>query len=242
MKRIFLFGLLCGIIYQSGLSQQKDSSGNRILFQGLVMDAETLSPIGNSQIMINRAFSSVSDNNGTFAFYVNRNDTVVFKSLGYKSTILYISDTLAGREFMAGVYMKSDTVSIGEVMIIPRVSNLKSDIMNSKSKTPANFDNAKYNVAIGAYQGRTTTSQGGSNDPDYNYSVIREKQKINAFGKGQLTSDQIFGANALLLIPAAIYYLKEGAPAKPAPMKSDLTKDELDKLQKRYFETVNQRK
>jgi hypothetical protein len=137
--------------------------------------------------------------------------------------------------------MKSDTVSIGEVMIIPRVSNLKSDIMNSKSKTPANFDNAKYNVAIGAYQGRTTTSHGSSNDPDYNYSVIREKQKINAYGKGQLTSDQIFGANALLLIPAAILYLSN-PPEKPAPMKSDLTKAELDKLQKSYFETRIQRK
>jgi hypothetical protein len=201
----------------------------------------TLSPVGNSQIMINRAFSSVSDNNGTFAFYVNRSDTVVFKSLGYKSTILYISDTLSGREFIAGIYMKSDTVSIGEVMIIPRVTNLKSDIMNARSKAPANFDNAKYNVAIGAYQGRTTTSQGSSNDPAYNYSVIREKQKINAYGKGGLTSDQIFGANALLLIPATILYLK-GMPEKPGPLKSDLTEHELDMLQKRYFETLRQRK
>ena len=240
MKRLFLFVLLCNIFY-SGFSQQKESSGNKILFQGLVMDATTLSPVGNSQIMINRAFSSVSDNNGTFAFYVNRSDTVVFKSLGYKSTILYISDTLSGREFIAGIYMKSDTVSIGEVMIIPRVTNLKSDIMNSRSKTPANFDNARYNVAISAYQGRTTTSQGTSNDPAYSYSVLSQKQRINAYGKGQIPSDQIFGANALLLIPAAILYLK-GMPEKPGPLKSDLTEHELDMLQKRYFETLKQRK
>jgi len=205
------------------------------------MDAATLSPVVNSQIMINRTFSSVSDNNGTFAFYVNRSDTVVFKSLGYKSTILYISDTLSGREFIAGIYMKSDTVSIGEVLIIPRVTNLKSDIMNARSKTPANFDNARYNVAISAYQGRTTTSQGNSNDPAYSYSMLSQKQKINAYGKGQIPSDQIFGANALLLIPAAILYLK-GMPEKPGPLKSDLTDNELDMLQKRYFETLRQRK
>ena len=240
MKRLFLFVLLCNIFY-SGFSQQKESSGNKILFQGLVMDAATLSPVGNSQIMINSAFSSVTDNNGTFAFYVNRSDTVVFKSLGYKSTILYISDTLSGREFIAGIYLKSDTVSIGEVIIIPRVTNLKSDIMNSRSKTPANFDNARYNVAISAYQGRTTTSQGTSNDPAYSYSVLSQKQRINAYGKGQIPSDQIFGANALLLIPAAILYLK-GMPEKPGPLKSDLTEHELDMLQKRYFETLKQRK
>jgi hypothetical protein len=241
MRRIFLFALLCSTTFHSGFSQQKDVSGNRILFQGLVMDASTLSPISNSQILINRAFTSVSDKNGTFAFYVNRNDTVIFKSLGYKSTILFISDTLSGREFMAGIYMKSDTVSIGEVIIIPRVSNLKSDIMNSRSKTPANFDNAKYNVAISAYQGRTTTGQGTSNDPAYSYSVLSQKQRINAYGKGQIPSDQIFGANALLLIPAAILYFR-GLPEKPSQMNSDLTKDELDMLQKRYFETLKQRK
>jgi hypothetical protein len=240
MKRIFLFLLLCRIGISPVFCQQ-DVSGNRILFQGLVMDAATLSPISNSQIMINRIFTSVSDKNGTFAFYVNRNDTVVFKSLGYKSTTLFISDTLSGREFMAGIYMKIDTLSIGEVIIIPRVSNLKSDIMNARSKTPANFDNAKYNVAIGGYQGRTTTSQGSSNDPAYNYSIIREKQKIAAYGKGQLNSDQIFGANALLLIPAAILYLR-GLPEKPGPMKPDLTKDDLDLLQKKYFETLQQHK
>jgi len=113
--------------------------------------------------------------------------------------------------------------------------------MNSRSKTPANFDNARYNVAISAYQGRTTTSQGTSNDPAYSYSMLSQKQKINAYGKGQIPSDQIFGANALLLIPAAILFLK-GMPEKPGPLKSDLTEHELDMLQKRYFETLKQRK
>lgn len=241
MKHLILIVLLCNIYLYSGFSQQKEISGNRILFQGLVMDAATLSPVVNSQILINRTFSSVSDNNGTFAFYVNKRDTVVFKSLGYKPTILYISDTLSGREFIAGIYMKSDTVSIGEVLIIPRVTNLKSDIMNSRSKTPATFDNARYNVAISAYQGRTTTSQGSSNDPAYSYSMLSQKQKINAYGKGQIPSDQIFGANALLLIPAAILFLK-GMPEKPGPLKSDLSDHELDMLQKRYFETLKPRK
>jgi hypothetical protein len=237
MKRIFLFVLLWIIIFHSGFSQQKVNPENRILLQGLVMDATTLSPIGNSQILVNRAFSSVSEKNGTFAFYVYKNDTVVFKSLGYKSTILYIGDTLSGSEFMAGIFMKSDTVSIGEVLIIPRISNLKSDIMNSRSKTPANFDNARYNVAISAYQGRTSTSNGTYNDPAYSYSVLSQKQKINAYGKGQIPSDQIFGANALLLIPAAILYLK-GLPEKPGPMEPDLTDEELGMLQKRYLDSI----
>ena len=188
------------------------------------MDATTLSPIANSQIMINRVFSSVSGNDGTFAFYVNRNDTVVFKSLGYKSTILYVSDTLTGREFIAGIYMNSDTLSIGEVVIIPRFTNLKSEILNARSKTPATLDNARYNVAISAYQGRNSQNKLG--DPAYNYALLSQKQKINAFEKGGIPSDQILGINPLLLIPAA-YLLLHGLPEKPAPLNSQLTDQEV---------------
>jgi hypothetical protein len=179
MKRIFFVILSICIVIQSGLSQEKENAGIRILFYGLVMDASTLSPLANSQIIINRAFSSVSGNDGTFAFYVNRNDTVVFKSLGYKSTILYVSDTLTGREFNAGIYMNSDTLSIGEVVIVPRLTNLKSEILNARSKTPATMENARYNVAVSAYQGRNSQNRLG--DPATNYELLRQKQKVDAY-------------------------------------------------------------
>ena len=73
------------------------------------------SPIPNSQIIMNRRSVSISGNDGTFVFYVNINDTVVFQSLGYKSVTMVISDTLKGKEFVAGIYLNSDTLSIGEV-------------------------------------------------------------------------------------------------------------------------------
>lgn len=238
MKRVFFLILSICFIIQSGLSQEKENAGIRILFHGLVMDASTLSPIANSQIMINRDSFSVSDNNGKFAFYVNRNDTVVFKSLGYKSTIMYVSDTLAGREFLAGIYMNSDTLSIGEVVIVPRFINLKSEILNSRSKTPATMENARYNVAVSAYQGRNSQRKLG--DPATNYELLRQKQKVDAFEKGGIPSDKIAGISPLLLIPAA-YLLIHGVPEKPAPLKPQLTDREVEQIQKKYLETLKRR-
>jgi hypothetical protein len=200
------------------------------------MDAKTLSPIANSQIMINRAFSSVSGNDGTFAFYVNRNDTVVFKSLGYKSTILYISDTLTGREFIAGIYMNSDTLSIGEVVIVPRFTNLKSEILNARTKTPAIMENARYNVAISAYQGRNSQNKLG--DPAANYELLRQKQKVDAYERGGIPSDKMVGISPLLLIPAA-YLLIHGLPEKPAPLTPQLNNQEVDQIHKKYLEMLN---
>jgi hypothetical protein len=239
MKRIFLFIFSVFIIISSGFGQGKENPVIRILFHGLVMDASSLSPIANSQIIINRIFSSISGEDGTFAFYVNRNDTVVFKSLGYKSTILYVSDTLTDREFIAGIYMNRDTLSIGEVVIVPRYTNLKSEILNARSKTPPIMENARYNVAVSAYQGRISQNKLG--DPINNYELLRQKQKVDAFERGGIPSDKMVGISPLLLIPAA-YLLIHGLPEKPAPLKQQLTDQEVDQIHIKYMEILKQRK
>lgn len=238
-KRIFLFIIFSFYIIQSCLCQEKENAGVRILFRGIIMDTKTLYPISNSQIFINRSFSSVSNTDGTFTFTVNRNDSILFKHLGYKSVLLSVSDTLAGNDFVTGIYMNSDTLAIGEVVIVPKFINLKSEIMNAPSKIPSTMDNARYNVAISAYQGRTT--QGRLGDPSANYDLLRQRQKVDAYEKGGIPSDKMVGISPLLLIPAA-YLLIHGLPEKPAPMQEKLTEQELNQIHKKYLESLNQQK
>lgn len=236
MKRIVLIVSLVFILFPSGLSQLKENEDIKILFRGLVLDASTYSPISNSQIMINSALLSISGKDGSFAFYVNRNDTVIFRSLGYKQQMMLVSDTLLGREFIAGIYMNSDTISIGEVIIVPGYTNLKSDILNAKSKMPANIENARYNVAVSAYQGKTSRSVLGN--PADNYAVISQKQKVDAFEKGGIPSDHIVGFNPLIFLPAA-YLLMHGLPETAAPMNPQLSEEEVKQVHKKYLETIN---
>jgi hypothetical protein len=240
MRKIILLILASYLFFIPAFGQVIDNAGNHILFQGLVMDAGNFSTISGTQIAINRKFSAVSNKDGAFAFYVNRNDTVVFNSLGYSPSKMIISDTLEGREFVAGIYMKSDTLTIGEVIIVPRFSNLKSEILNGKSKAPSTLDNAKYNVAVSAYQGRNSVSQLG--DPASNYDQVRRTQKISAFEKGGIRpSDQFITLNALSLIPAA-YLLIKGKPEMPDSYKPDLSPYELEMIQKKYLEAVKKHK
>jgi hypothetical protein len=230
---LFIFNVCFGQV------QVKEETNARIVFHGMVMDASTLAPISNSQILINSNFSSVSNIDGTFFFYVNKKDTVIFKHLGYKKTSLFISDTLKGLEFVAGVYMQSDTLLISEVVIVPRFTNLKFEIMKGSKRVPSIFENARYNVAVSAYQGRTT--QGKLGDPSSNYEYLHQKQRIAAYEKGQLSSDQIAGFNPLLLLPAT-YLLLHGPPEKPAPFGQKLTEEEIKEIQKIYLESLRQQK
>jgi hypothetical protein len=239
MRDRILHIILSLFIFNACFGQVKEETDARIIFHGMVMDASTLAPISNSQILINSNFSSVSNIDGAFSFYVNRKDTVLFKHLGYKQTSLFVSDTLKGLEFVAGVYMQSDTLMIGEVVIVPRFTNLKFKIMKAPKRVPATFENARYNVAVSAYQGRTT--QGKLGDPSSNYEYLHQKQRIAAYEKGQLPSDQIAGFNPLLLLPAA-YLLLHGPPEKPAPFGQKLTEEELNQIQKIYLESLNQKK
>ena len=238
MKRIVALLFSVFFIIHSGFCQQDSKTGVRIFFQGIVMDESSFIPIANSQIVINRSFSAVSGNDGTFAFFVNRNDTIVFKKLGYKATTMHVNDTLTGQEFVTGVFMSTDTLMIGEVVIVPRFTNLKSEILNSPSKVPATFDNAKYNVAVSAYQGQKSTGKLGN--PADNYAYLHQKRKIDAYEKGGIPSDQIAGISPLLLLPAA-YLLLHPLPDQADAAKPHLTDEEVKQLQKKYLETTRQR-
>lgn len=239
MKKIW-FILFIILTYSSvGFSQVEKTLNSRIIFSGIIRDAETLTPLPNSQIRINRSFVTASDENGTFALRVNRRDTVVFTLLGYQPASFYVSDTLTGREFMAGIYMKTDTLSIGEVIIMPRMQNLKYDILKAPPAPSPEMENAKYNMAVSSYQGRIAISQLG--DPASNYAVIHQKQLINASEKGTIPSDRIVGLSPFMLVGAA-YLLINGLPEKPESFKPNLTKEELDQINNKYLETLVKKK
>jgi hypothetical protein len=233
---IIIFPLL--IIFHSGYSQVINKESTKIMFHGLVMDAKTQIPLANSQISINRLFSSISGNDGRFAFYVSRNDTVIFTRLGYKPTILLVSDTLTGKEYVAGIFMHSDTVSIGEVIIVPRLANLRTELMNSRPEISPEMENARFNLEVSAYQGRITQNKLG--DPASNYELLRQKQRINAYEKGGIPSDRIVGISPFLLVPAA-YLLIHGLPEKPAPLQPQLTDQEVRQIYEKYIKTLKKK-
>ena len=238
MKKIFILLIALFILSSPDHCQKLSGPQGFILFHGLVMDAATMAPLPNSQIIINRSYISVSDRDGKFTFYVNRSDTVVFTMMGYKTTQFLISDTLTGSEYNAGIYMNADTLSIGEVIIVPRLRNLKSEILNARKEPNITQEYAKYNLELSAYQGRMGQNKLG--DPVTNYEVIRQRQREDAYSKGQIPSDRIIGLSPFLLLPAA-YLLINGLPERPPAMQPQLNDQEINQIHQKYLETLKQK-
>jgi hypothetical protein len=226
---IFLF-VFSSLHFCSG--QKKTTTDASILFRGVVIDASTLVRLGNSWIVINRSGSATSTEDGTFSFYAYKNDTIIFSLLGYKPVSLIVSDTLSGKEFLTGVYLETDTMQIGEVIIVPKVPNLKAELMNPTITVDPQLENARTNLANASYAARTNPAKLGN--PDANYEFLRQKQKQDAYEKGSIPSDKIVGLSPLLLIPAA-YLLIHGLPEKPPPPKPQISSKELNELQKIFL-------
>jgi hypothetical protein len=238
IRRLLLIFLIAIIFLYNCFSQVQGKKPGPILFHGVVMDATTQSRLAGSEILINRSRFASSSEDGTFSFYAFKRDTIVFSLLGYKSSLLIISDTLSGKDFLTGVYLETDTMYIGEVIILPRISTLKGELMHPKITVDPRLENAVANINTASYVGRTTPAKLG--DPAANYDYLRQKSKIEAYEKGGIPSDRILGLNPLILIPAA-YLLLHGRPEAPPPPKPHITSKEMDELRKTYIESLRKK-
>jgi hypothetical protein len=233
-KNGFLIILIFIISAQFCYSQQRFQGLKPILFRGVVMDAVSQERLIGSDILVNRKISSVSAEDGTFSFYAYKKDTVKFRMLGYKATTLIVNDSLSANEFLTGVYLETDTTLLGEVIIVPRIANLKAEMISPKMKNDPQLENAISNITTASYVGRTTQTKLG--DPIANYNYLKQRRKMDAFEKGGIPSDKILGLSPFLIIPAA-YLLIHGVDETPPPPKAQISSKDMDELRKKYLES-----
>ena len=212
-------------------------AGRLILLQGMVMSAVDELPLPNAHYYINNRFEGSTDGDGKFALYIYRGDTLKFSFVGY-GNLIYHTDSLKGASYVAGLFMDSDTVMIGEVVVFPRLGDLKSEFMASSSSTSPEMINATRNLRLSVYQGITTSPALG--DPGTNYNLIMNRHRLEAYEKGGITSDRMLGINFISLIPASIYLLSKGFPEKPAPPLPVLSDSDLEKIRETYRKKIRE--
>ena len=68
---------------------------------------------------INRHTGTTSNGQGIFSFIVTPSDSILFRSVGYKNTLVTIPDTIKTGHYPRDVYMLNDTIHLAEVKIFP---------------------------------------------------------------------------------------------------------------------------
>ncbi len=210
----------------------QDQKEKLILLHGAVIDAGNQKALANVHYLVNGSVGGVSNAEGKFSLFLTLNDTVRFSYLGYSSFDLVLSDTLLGNSYIAAIFLESDTLNVGEVIVIPRLGDLRSEFRTLQSPVSQEYINAQNNITTAVHQGLTNSATLG--DPQTNFELLRRKQVVTASEMGGIPSEQMFNFNAISLLPAVIYLMSNGLPEKSAPPEPHISPREMEKMIELY--------
>ena len=200
-----------------------------IIFHGVIFDAGTRQPLPDAHYIVRGRTAGATDSRGMFSLYARWYDTITFTCIGYREYSISGHDTLRAKEYTAGIYLTGDTTMIPAVVVIPRLGNIRAEIMAERPSPNQEMINASNNLRMAVYQGLTTQPELG--DPATNYEILRQKQRMEAYEKGQIPSGQLVGLSPFTLIPL-IYMLVAGPPEDPDPPAPYISARDMERLRR----------
>lgn len=220
------------MLHMPALMAQKEASDDFILLHGIVMDARTSETLSNVHFILSQSNGNITDGKGEFSLFLKQTDTIRFTHLGYQDFIFTPGDTLKeGNIYTAGIFMQSDTLAVGEVIVIPRIPDLRASILTGSPELSQEERNARNNIAVSVYQGLNSVER--LDNPSANYNMLKRKQVLDAYGKGAIPSDMMIGINFLSL-PAVIIKLFKPAPRPPDPPRPLVKQKDVEKMKEIY--------
>ena len=108
---IFIFSLLA---FKSSWAQ----SEKKIKLSGIVLEADSIKAVPYTNVQVNHTKRGVISNaNGLFSIEINLNDTLVFSSVGFKTTFFIARDSLNGTSYSIIQKMPRDTILLNPVEV-----------------------------------------------------------------------------------------------------------------------------
>lgn len=230
--KYFMIMIFPGLSLSSVFSQVKPDKPVRLT--GFVIDKETRESLVNSHYIINNRRGGVVDANGRFAFLGAVNDTIVFSYVGYKDVVVIVSDTLPRNDYLLGIFMPRDTILLDEVVILPRLGSLKSEITALSTTKDIEQVNAVNNLTMAAYTGISRNIEWS--DPEAQYKYVSNQIKMRAMEQGMVPSDEIVAINLAAGIPFLIMYYLRGGPKAPDRPEVVLSQPEMERMMRAFEE------
>ena len=132
---------------------------------------------------------TTSNERGLFSFIAVPSDSILFRAVGYKNTLVVIPDTLKSAHYPRDVYMLGDTLRISEIKIFPwktydefKVAFLRLELKEDDEKR------AEKNIAIIKAQ----LNMDFEPDADLSYRYAMQQQYDKLYYAGQYPSIPIF--------------------------------------------------
>ena len=108
---LFIFSLFATYTF----GQEK----NLIQFSGVIRNLK-YEPVENVHIInLRKGTGTTSNFKGMFSFIVHPGDSILFRAIAYKNSLVIIPDSLTEPHYPRDVYLLNDTIQLAEVKIFP---------------------------------------------------------------------------------------------------------------------------
>lgn len=131
---------------------------------------------------------AASDHRGIFSIISLPGDTIFFSAIGYKSTILTVPPSITGNHFITDVILVTDTIMIGEVLVLPwkTYSEFKRAVVENKPVDPL-MENMEYNLALVEQQ--IWSDMRATPGEAYRYTM--QQMSDNLYTRGQMPANNL---------------------------------------------------
>lgn len=131
---------------------------------------------------------AASDHRGIFSIISLPGDTIFFSAIGYKSTILTVPPSITGNHFITDVILVTDTIMIGEVLVLPwkTYSEFKRAVIENKPVDPL-MENMEYNLALVEQQ--IWSDMRATPGEAYRYTM--QQMSDNLYTRGQMPANNL---------------------------------------------------
>ncbi len=131
---------------------------------------------------------AASDHRGIFSIISAPGDTVFFSAIGFKSTLLTVPNTAAGNHYITDVIMVTDTILIGEVLVLPwkTYSEFKRAVLENKPADPL-MENMEHNLAM--LQQQIWSDMTPTPGEAYRYTM--QQMSDNLYTRGQMPANNL---------------------------------------------------
>ena len=145
---------------------------------GIITDEESnaISNVGVISIKLRRG--TISERNGIYSITSTPGDTILFRAVGFKRTLMMIPHSFEGRHFNLDIVMYTDTIPIEDVVILPWKS-YDEFIKKMTEPYPVIPEIANMNENLASIQAEIANSVGVSITPEAGYRYAME-QNFNA--------------------------------------------------------------
>jgi hypothetical protein len=90
-----------------------------VQFSGVIRNLK-YEPVPDVNIInFSRRTGDTSNENGLFSMIVRPSDSILFRAVGYKNTLVIIPDSITRNHYPRDIYMLNDTIHLAEVKIFP---------------------------------------------------------------------------------------------------------------------------